>query len=183
MASDGERVVLVDPHAAHEKVIYQEILGRWDDSKLHPSNTGHTQLLLIPAMIECDRARMESFTSHAAWLQGCGFGLEQFGPTTLRCNAIPSEATAGDPAKLIYEILDSLDKDEAVTQERRWRVAALIACHSAVRFGDAIDSGEQQRLLARLAQTKDPLTCPHGRPTVMVLDDPALRRAFRRPVV
>jgi DNA mismatch repair protein MutL len=72
------------------------------------------------------------------------------------------------------------DRDSA-TEERRHRLAALVACHAAVRFGDRLDVVAQQRLLDQLVATPGGTTCPHGRPTVLVLDDAMLRRAFRRP--
>ncbi len=175
------RVVLVDPHAAHEKVLYEEILARWHRGTLDPANSEHIQLLLIPAVVECDAAQMEALEANAAWLEPCGFMIEPFGPGVVRCNAVPAASADADVGRLVTEILDALGPRGEASDERRHRVAALIACHSAVRFGDRIDSAQQQALLGRLALTTGGMTCPHGRPTVLVLDDAMLRRAFRRP--
>jgi DNA mismatch repair protein MutL len=91
-----------------------------------------------------------------------------------------SAATA-DPEVLVAELLDGLDQRDAGTEERRHRLAALVACHAAVRFGDRLDVVAQRQLLDQLVATPGGTTCPHGRPSVLVLDDAMLRRAFRRP--
>jgi DNA mismatch repair protein MutL len=174
VATSGAGVVVVDPHAAHEKVIYTELLSEWSSG----STLG--QLLLLPALVECDTRRMELFAAHGALVAACGFAVEPFGPTTLRCTAVPAGASAADPARLLGELLDSFGAGGPVTEQRH-RAAALIACHAAVRFGDELDPEQQQRLLDRLVETTGGVTCPHGRPAVVIFDDTMLRRIFRRP--
>ena len=124
---------------------------------------------------------MARYEAHTEFVQACGFALEPFGPNLLRCTAVPAAARAVDAARLVHELLDTLDLGDRPASERQHRVAALVACHSAVRLGDPLDATEQQRLLDRLVSAPGGTTCPHGRPTVLVLDDAALRRAFRRP--
>ncbi len=182
VAAAPGRVVLIDPHAAHEKVLYEEILARWENSGPSPDTAGQVQLLLIPAIVECDAAQMETFAARGDWLRGCGFDVEEFGPTTLRCSAVPAESSDADTERLVRDVLDTLAAPHDDTA-RRHAVAALVACHSAVRFGDSLGAAEQTRLLERLAATPNAITCPHGRPTVMVLSDTTLRRAFGRPPV
>jgi DNA mismatch repair protein MutL len=174
LASSSAGVVVVDPHAAHEKVIYTDLLSEW------ASGSSVGQLLLLPALVECDARRMELFAAHGALVASCGFGVEPFGPSTLRCTAVPAGAAAADPSRLLGELLDSLAAGGPVTEQRH-RAAALIACHAAVRFGDELDPAQQQRLLDRLVETTGGVTCPHGRPAVAVFDDAMLRRIFRRP--
>jgi DNA mismatch repair protein MutL len=176
-------VVLVDPHAAHEKVLYAEFLAGWGEGALPGAGPGgSSQLLLLPALVEMDAPTMARWGEHAATLEGLGFHVEEFGPTTLRCSAVPASCSRADVARLLVELLDTLGgRDGAPVGERSHRVAALLACHAAVRFGDALGAAEQQRLLDRLAETPGGTTCPHGRPTVLLLDDATLRRAFRRP--
>lgn len=172
-------VVLVDPHAAHEKVLYAELAERW---RAAPLGDGTAQLMLLPVIVECDPRQMAAAAAAADFLTGCGFGLDEFGPATLRCSAVPAVAADADVATLVTDLLDELDDERGPVDERQHRIAALVACHSAVRFGDRVAPVEQQRLLDALIGTPGALTCPHGRPTVLVLDDAALRRAFRRPV-
>jgi len=184
VAESPRGVVLVDPHAAHEKVLYAELLAAWGSSggvAGRGGEGGTSQLLLLPAVVECEPQQMARWEAHAEFVESCGFTLEAFGPNLLRCTAVPAAARGVDAARLVHELLDTLDLGDRPASERQHRVAALVACHSAVRLGDPLDPSEQQRLLDRLVDAPGGTTCPHGRPTVMVLDDAALRRAFRRP--
>jgi DNA mismatch repair protein MutL len=176
-------VVLVDPHAAHEKVLYAQLIGAWEAEEsiaLGRAAVG-SQLLLLPAVIECDASRSARLDANADLLAASGFSLEPFGPGLIRCSAVPVACAGADVAGLVLEVLDSLDAERLPITGRRHRLAAVVACHGAVRFGDALDAAEQQRLLDRLGETPGGLTCPHGRPTVVLLDDATLRRAFHRP--
>jgi DNA mismatch repair protein MutL len=174
LATSSAGFVVVDPHAAHEKVIYAKLLQEWS------AGSPAGQLLLLPALVECDARRMELFALHAGLLASCGFTVEPFGPTTLRCTAVPAGVAGADPARLVGELLDSIGAGGPVTEQRH-RAAALIACHGAVRFGDELTADAQQHLLGRLVDTPGGLTCPHGRPAIAVFDDAMLRRIFRRP--
>jgi DNA mismatch repair protein MutL len=174
LAASNVGVVVVDPHAAHEKVLYTELLREWS------SGSAAGQLLLLPALIECDARRMELFTAHGALVASCGFAIEPFGPTTLRCTAVPAGVAAAEPERLVGELLDALGAGGPVTEQRH-RAAALVACHAAVRFGDELSVDQQQGLLDRLVETSGGLSCPHGRPAVAIFDDAMLRRIFRRP--
>ncbi|MEO8899438.1 MAG: DNA mismatch repair endonuclease MutL [Candidatus Dormibacter sp.] len=174
LATSPAGVVVIDPHAAHEKVLYTELLSEW------ASGTAYGQMLLIPALLECDARRMDLFAVHGALIESCGFTVDAFGPTTLRCTSVPAGASAADPARLLGELLDSMGAGGAVTEQRH-RAAALIACHAAVRFGDELAPDAQQQLLDRLVDTPGGYTCPHGRPALALFDDASLRRIFRRP--
>ncbi|HEX4580164.1 MAG TPA: hypothetical protein VH498_09210, partial [Candidatus Dormibacteraeota bacterium] len=176
LATSPAGVVVVDPHAAHEKVLYAELLTGFASGSLYG------QMLLIPALLECDARRMELFAVHGELVASCGFAVEAFGPTTLRCTAVPASASAADPARLLGDLLDSLGAGGPVTEQRH-RAAALIACHAAVRFGDELAPDAQQRLLDRLVATPGGYTCPHGRPALALFDDASLRRIFRRPAL
>jgi DNA mismatch repair protein MutL len=94
---------------------------------------------------------------------------------------VPLTAASADPETLVAELIERLDERDSGVEERRHRLAALVACHAAVRFGDRLEVVAQQRLLDQLAVTPGGTTCPHGRPSVLLLDDAVLRRAFRRP--
>jgi DNA mismatch repair protein MutL len=174
LATSPFGVVVVDPHAAHEKVLYTELLGEW------ASGTAYGQMLLIPALVECDARRMDLFAVHGELIESYGFTVDAFGPTTLRCTAVPAGASAADPSRLLGELLDSMGAGGPVTEQRH-RAAALIACHAAVRFGDELARDAQQRLLDRLVDTPGGYTCPHGRPALALFDDASLRRIFHRP--
>jgi DNA mismatch repair protein MutL len=178
VATAGDMVVLVDPHAAHEKVLYTELVAR---SRQQLPDAAGAQLLLIPVVVECGPDKALRVADEHDFFSRCGFTIEQFGPGAVRCTAVPIGAAHADPEVLVTEVIDRLDDRDAGTEERRHRLAALVACHSAVRFGDRLDVVAQQRLLDELRATPGGTTCPHGRPSVLMLDDAMLRRAFRRP--
>lgn len=178
VAASGDTVVLVDPHAAHEKVLYTELLARWRQEK--PEASG-SQLLLMPVVVECGPERASRVAAEHDFFSRCGFTIEPFGPGVIRCTAVPLTAAGADPERLLSDLIDGLEEHDAGTEDRRHRLAALVACHAAVRFGDRIDIAGQQRLLDQLVATPGGTTCPHGRPSVLILDDAMLRRAFRRP--
>ena len=178
VATAGDTVVLVDPHAAHEKVLYSDLLERW--RRPTPDAAG-AQLLLMPVVVECGPDTASRVAAEHDFFSRCGFTIEQFGPGAVRCTAVPMSAADADPEVLVGELLEGLDQRDAGTEERRHRLAALVACHAAVRFGDRLDVAAQQRLLDQLMATPGGTTCPHGRPSVLILDDTVLRRAFRRP--
>jgi DNA mismatch repair protein MutL len=178
VATAGDTVVLVDPHAAHEKILYTELLAR---SRQQTPDAGGSQLLLIPVVVECGPAKAARVADEHDFFSRCGFSIEQFGPGTIRCSAVPISAASADPEVLVSELIEYLDERDAGAEERRHRLSALVACHAAVRFGDRLDLVAQQRLLDQLVATPGGTTCPHGRPSVILLDDATLRRAFRRP--
>jgi DNA mismatch repair protein MutL len=178
VATAGDTVVLIDPHAAHEKVLYTELQARWSE---HTPRSSDAQLLLVPVVIECSPDKAARVADEHDFFSRAGFSIDQFGPAAVRCTAVPVAAAAADPERLVAELIDRLDEPDAGADERRHRLAALVACHAAVRFGDRLDMAAQQRLLDQLIATPGGTTCPHGRPSVLVLDDQVLRRAFRRP--
>jgi DNA mismatch repair protein MutL len=167
-------VVLVDQHAAHERVLFDRILRRIEERQ--PSS----QLLLIPHVVDLTPAQVAAFQEHAAWLQTLGFEGEHFGPHTVRIHAAPADMPEGRVERVLELLLVDLAGER--TPDRRLReTAALIACHSAVRFGDSMTPESAGQLLSSLAMTDEPISCPHGRPTTLILPDGQLRRLFKRP--
>jgi DNA mismatch repair protein MutL len=165
---------LVDQHAAHERVLFDRIRRRLEQGQ--PSS----QLLLIPHVVDLTPAQVAAFEQHAAWLGSLGFEGERFGPHTVRIRAAPSDM----PEARVERALDLLLTDLAGERspDRRLReTAALLACHSAVRFGDPMTPEAARQLLSSLALTEEPISCPHGRPTTLILPDDQLRRLFKRP--
>jgi len=167
-------VVLVDQHAAHERVLFDRIVRRLE--RKQPSS----QLLLIPHVLDVTPGQVAAFEEHEPWLQTLGFEGERFGPHTIRILAAPADMPEGRVERVLDLLLTDLLGER--TPDRRLReTAALIACHSAVRFGDTMTPESARQLLSLLAMTEDPISCPHGRPTTLILPDDQLRRLFKRP--
>jgi DNA mismatch repair protein MutL len=174
VAEAPDAVVLIDQHAAHERVLFDRILSRLEGGE--PAS----QLLLIPQDVDLMPAQVTAFQQHASWLEMLGFSGELFGPHTIRLRAAPSDMPEGRVARALDLLLADLAGER--TPDRRLReTAALIACHSAVRFGDPLTAETARELLRALAGTDEPITCPHGRPTTLILPDDQLRRLFKRP--
>ena len=166
--------VLIDQHAAHERVLYDRILRRLEEHR--PSS----QMFLIPHLVDLSAPQAAAFELHNDWLRSLGFEGAPFGPESIRLTAAPAELPESRINLVLGRVLDDLGADR--TPDRRLReTAALIACHGAVRFGDALEVEAARQLLSSLAVTAEPISCPHGRPTTLMLPDEQLRRLFKRP--
>ncbi|HET9782024.1 MAG TPA: DNA mismatch repair endonuclease MutL [Candidatus Dormibacteraeota bacterium] len=172
VAEGPHGLVLVDQHAAHERVLYNRLLDRLR------SGRGASQPLLIPQAVDAEPALIAAAADHRAELASLGLELEEFGPRSLRIIAVPVELPAGRATAAIQEMLAALGEnrgDGAIIA-----AAASLACHSAVKFGDVLDIAEQRRLLADLEAAEESITCPHGRPTRLLVEWQELTRHFRR---
>jgi len=172
VAEGPHGLVLVDQHAAHERVLYNRLLERLR------SGRGMSQPLLIPQAVDVEPALIAAAADHRADLANLGLEYEEFGPRSLRITAVPVEMPAGRATAAVQQTLGALAEsrgDGAIE-----KAAAALACHSAVRFGDILDVAEQRRLLADLEVAEESVTCPHGRPTRLLVEWQELTRHFRR---
>jgi len=174
VAEAPNAAVLIDQHAAHERVLFDQILLRLDERR--PAS----QLLLIPHLLDLAPIQLTAYQQHDAWLRTLGFEAEPFGPHTIRLLAAPSDMPEARADRVLELVLADL-AGERMPDRRVRETAALIACHSAVRFGDALSPEAARQLLSSLALTAEPISCPHGRPTTLILPDDQLRRLFKRP--
>ncbi len=168
VAEGPDGVVLIDQHAAHERVLFNRFRASVEDGLMH------SQALLLPVVVELDPARMAALAGEERALRSLGFEVEAFGPRAARVLAAPAETPPARIEAAFLEVLAGLRNrslDEAL---------ASLACHSAVRFGDPLEPSEQRRLIEELESTTPDATCPHGRPTRLVLDWQDLKRHFRR---
>jgi DNA mismatch repair protein MutL len=172
VAEGPHGLVLVDQHAAHERVLYNRLLERLR------SGRGMSQPLLIPQAVDLEPALIAAAADHRADLANLGLEYEEFGPRSLRITAVPVEMPAGRATAAVQETLAALAQSRG--DGALEKAAAALACHAAVRFGDVLDVAEQRRLLADLESTEDSVTCPHGRPTRLLVEWQELTRHFRR---
>lgn len=172
VAEGPHGLVLIDQHAAHERVLYNRLRERLREGR------GTSQPLLIPQAIDVEPALIAAAADHRDQLANLGLEYEEFGPRSLRVTAVPAELPASRTTAAIQETLAALAEnrgDDAID-----KAAAALACHSAVRFGDVLDPSEQRRLLADLEAAEESITCPHGRPTRLLVEWQELTRHFRR---
>ncbi len=169
LATDGDALVLVDQHAAHERVAFETIARRGAEPRSEP--------LLIPYTIELDADDAARFEASLPNLAEAGLEAEPFGERTFRVSATP----AGYAARA-FDVRGYLEDlgDEVRGLSARERVWASLACHSVVRAGDPLEPSEMSALLARLRRCENPMHCPHGRPTIVRIEPEAIARMFKR---
>jgi len=172
VAEGPDGLVLVDQHAAHERVLYNRLLERLRTGR------GMTQPLLMPQAVDVEPRLIAAAADHRADLANLGLEYEEFGPRSLRITAVPVEMPAGRATAAVQETLAALADNRG--EGGLEKAAAALACHSAVRFGDTLDLAEQRRLLVDLEAAEDAVTCPHGRPTRLLVEWQDLKRHFRR---
>jgi len=172
VAEGPQGLVLVDQHAAHERVLYNRLLERLR------TGLGASQPLLMPQAVDLEPSLIAAAADHRADLATLGLEYEEFGPRSLRITAVPVEMPAGRATAAVQETLAALSETRG--DQAMHKAAAALACHSAVRFGDVLELAEQRRLLADLETAEESITCPHGRPTRLVVEWQELTRHFRR---
>jgi DNA mismatch repair protein MutL len=171
-------IALLDQHAAHEKVIYARVISELTDGGQVRSQPG--QGLLAPMLVELGAEAVAALPAATELLQRAGFELEPFGEATLRCSAVPLGTRLSELRELLLEVLGEAVGGRETAGPRLHRVAASVACHSAVRFGDPMTREQVLALLRDLASTPGGTTCPHGRPSVLILNEGQLLSAFHR---
>lgn len=168
---------LIDQHAAHERVTFDAIVGT-----LKTAGRLEIQPLLAPETVELPADIISFLDEHRAKLEKFGFQLEQFGENTILIRSVPAllvERGTRDITELITNILTSIAEGKSGEQWQR-DIIATIACHSSIRAGHTMGADESHKLLQQLAETEQPQTCPHGRPTVIHISNRLIEREFER---
>ena len=176
LASAPDGLVIVDQHAAHERVLYERFMAE------HRAGRIESQRLLFPVTVEVAPAEHAIFPEARASLEELGFGIAPFGDRTLVVDEIPAFVPAGSVARLVREVLrDLLDWREADGIDRlRHRIVATAACHAAVTANHPLDPPRMKAIMNDLMSTDMPMTCPHGRPVLLRFSLDRLEREFHR---
>jgi DNA mismatch repair protein MutL len=180
LASGDDGLWIIDQHVAHERVLFEKILRDRQVERVQ------RQRLLMPMLVELKPAQMVVFARIAKELDRNGFEVEPFGPQTLAVKAAPVGLEGAALERMLAEVIEqsSADSDEATQNEDltalRTRIAASIACHSAIKVNTALDPVRMEWLLLELAKTSHPTSCPHGRPIALLYSWKEIQRAFHR---
>jgi DNA mismatch repair protein MutL len=177
LCTQGKSLVIVDQHAAHERVKYTEI------QKFFEQKEKVIQQLLTPIQVELTHQESHILNSNKEILDGLGFEISHFGGNTFSIMAVPSLLIRHNPEKTLRGIIDDLISGELAKgdfQARIEKIITIMACRSAVKFGDPLSREEQVALIEQLQQVPLPYTCPHGRPTMIIMTDEELRERFGR---
>lgn len=176
LCQQGENLVIIDQHAAHERIRYTEILEKFEAQKKT------VQPLLLPCQFELSYEEVETLKSNEELLKTLGFEIESFGGNTFTLYTVPDFVAKEDLQQVILGLLDDLQLNtkKGDFQARKERALTYMACRSAVKFGDPLSRQEQDSLVQKLQTLALPYTCPHGRPTMITMSFEELERKFGR---
>jgi DNA mismatch repair protein MutL len=170
-------LVLLDQHAAHERILYEQMMRRMEESGAAPS-----QRLLLPETIELPARDAQFLREQLPTLTRLGVGLSEFGERTFLLDGLPPFVKAGQPRRFILELADELKAaGQAVNTLRLGEaVVAKTVCRHAVKANDPLAGPELENLVEELRQCAMPYTCPHGRPTLIEMNFRELEKKFGR---
>src|SRR5271157_1142932 len=180
LATGEDGLWIIDQHVAHERILFEKILRDRQVEKIM------RQRLLMPLLVELKPAQMVVFAVIAEELERNGFEVEPFGPQTLAVKAAPVGLEGAALERMLAEVIEqsSADSDEPTQSQDltalRTRIAASIACHSAIKVNTPLDPARIEWLLLELAKTSHPTSCPHGRPIALLYSWKEIQRAFQR---
>jgi DNA mismatch repair protein MutL len=176
LAANDEGLWIIDQHVAHERVLFEKILRAREVEQVQ------RQRLLMPVLVDLLPAQMVSFAAIARELDLNGFEAEPFGPRTLAIKAAPVGLEGRELERMLEEVLAVPDKEQQQenAETRRRRIAASIACHAAIKVNMPLEPKKIEWLLAELAKTEHPMSCPHGRPIALRYSHKDIQRAFQR---
>jgi DNA mismatch repair protein MutL len=180
LATSDAGLWIIDQHVAHERILFEKILKDRQVERVM------RQRLLMPLLVELKASQMVVFARIAEELERNGFEAEPFGPQTLAVKAAPVGLEGAALERMLTEVIEqcSADSDEPAQNhdltDLRTRIAASIACHSAIKVNTPLDPARIEWLLLELANTSHPTSCPHGRPIALLYSWKEIQRAFHR---
>jgi DNA mismatch repair protein MutL len=176
LAVNEDGLWIIDQHVAHERVLFERVLRQRQTQQVE------SQRLLMPLVIELTPAQQAIFSDIAEELARNGFEAEPFGARSVAVKVAPAGVDAAQIEHMMNEIFEQLTReDQAINLEAvRTRIAASIACHAAIKVNMPLEQDKMEWLLAELAKTEHPMTCPHGRPVVLRYSMQDIQKAFKR---
>ncbi|HYT23572.1 MAG TPA: DNA mismatch repair endonuclease MutL [Candidatus Polarisedimenticolia bacterium] len=176
VAVNGDGLWLVDQHVAHERVLFEQHLEARRTGKIE------AQRMLMPLVIELSPRQIVTFEKIAEELAANGFEVELMGPKSVAIQAVPAGVIAPDAQKLLREILDGIERENAAIsiETLQAKIAASTACHAAIKVNMPLEQSKMEWLLDALAKTDCPMSCPHGRPVVLRYSIKEIEKAFHR---
>ncbi len=173
-AVDESSLYLIDQHAAHERIFYEQLLSQYRNEEKAQ------QLILTPVLINVTHAVKNDTGEMLDFLGNLGFQIEEFGPSAYIMKAIPIFMELDEAKDFIDYLLDNISEEADLENQKK--IAGIItnACKKAVKAHDVLDKKEIDRLMADLARTGNPYSCPHGRPTFIRLKQYEIEKMFKR---
>lgn len=173
LAEKGEDLVLIDQHAAHERILYEQVL------KMKKSRV---QELITPVTIDLTPKEKVLMEEYIPYLEEYGFGISEFGDNTYVVTFVPEVFGRLEDPDIIHDVVSDLlasgkiKKDTGISE----KICKTLACRAAIKGGAACSPRQMEKLIEQLKKTENPYSCPHGRPTVITVTKGELDRRFAR---
>ncbi len=176
LAVNEDGLWIVDQHVAHERVLFERIL------KQRAAMRVESQRLLMPIVLDLSPAQQAVFQEISDELTRNGFEAEPFGARSVAVKVAPAGVEAAAVEHMLHELLDQFSSEEQSLnlENISTRIAASIACHAAIKVNMLLEQNKMEWLLAELAKTDHPMSCPHGRPVVLRYSVKDIQKAFKR---
>ena len=173
---DG-RLFIMDQHAAHEKVKYEELMANYNNKKIY------SQYLMPPAVVTLSAAEIEFLHENMEMFEALGYQIENFGGREFKLNAVPDNLFGLDGRELFIDfIADASSNARKVTIDTFIHKLSTMACKAAIKGNTEISFKEADALIDQLLKLENPYTCPHGRPTVISMTEAEIEKKFKRIV-
>ena len=164
---------LLDQHAAHEKILYEEYMKKFKSNKID------MQMLLDPIVLEVSNIDMLKVEANIDLFLNFGFEIELFGNNHIMVRGVPTIFGNPESEKFIFQIIDNID-DLKNSYDLKSDKFASMACRAAIKANDKIHTMEMRKLLTQMETCENPFTCPHGRPTIVEISKKEIEKMFKR---
>ena len=173
IAEKDDGIVIIDQHAAHERVLFEQV---------HESKRNDSQELIVPVNLNLDSKERVLMKETIPYLEEFGFRISEFGPDSFAVTAVPNILGRLEETGRIHDIITDILSEGKIKDETGIfeRVTKSIACRGAIKAGADCSPNQMESLIRQLFKTKNPFTCPHGRPTMVSFNRQELDKLFRR---
>lgn len=183
LAEYDNQLYIIDQHAAHEKMIYEEMLDRLRKKNTPSSDEYFSQLVSPPIIITLSQREAEALENNREFLENLGFTIEYFGGKEYAVSSIPADMYNIDGKELIISFIDDLVEDASIlTSELIIEKAASMSCKAAIKGNHVMSHIEAEAMLNRLSGLSNPFHCPHGRPVIIAMSKNEIEKKFKRIV-
>ena len=175
IAEQDGKMLIIDQHAAHERLNFEALLQKVRDKK------AESQLLLAPVVVKCSETEMDVYAQHESFIQKMGFETEVFGNHSVIVRAVPMGLDAADIEDTLLEVLELFESgSQNVSLELQEKVLFSVSCKSAVKANHILSAKEQQQLVEAVLSLDGINTCPHGRPITLSMTKYQVEKQFKR---
>lgn len=185
VAENDDGLVIIDQHALHERIMYEQLKRRVHPRVLPLRGSGgklESQKLLVPESVQLTKAQLDTIENNAGLFERLGIEVVAFGPKTVAIQAFPVLLARAEPADFIRDTIDILSEKGAMLDGETLldEVLHMAACKAAIKAGHKLNDGEIEQLLADKETVEHSSHCPHGRPAVIKFTIAELERQFKR---